>query len=139
MEEWKLIEEFPNYEVSVLGKVRRKCNGRLLSVRPSVKYYYVVALRKDNRTLHRFVHTLVGRTFLPEYREGLFILHREEELPFPQINYLTNLFVGTKKDNNRDAIEKGRHVPYFLKVDCTGENNPSAVLSLKKLGRLTNK
>lgn len=54
------------------------------------------------------IHTLVGREFLTDYREGLLILHRSETLSFPQIVSADNLYVGTQSVNNRDCVEKGR-------------------------------
>jgi len=87
--------------------------GRIFSthyyrwVKPSkgVSYYWSINYKKTTYPLH----TLVGRTFLTEYQEGLLILHKEEELPYPQINYLSNLWVGTWSDNNQDTWNKGRN------------------------------
>lgn len=128
MELWKPISGFPLYEVSTLGKVRSIKTGKLLSSRTSTLYYSAVTLRLNGRPKQRWVHTLVGRNFLEGYEDGLFILHKDETLPNPEINYLDNLFLGTKQDNNRDAIKKGRHKPHFSTRDNSGENNYSAVL-----------
>ena len=49
----------------------------------------------------------MGRNFLP-WKDGLFVLHKKETLPYPQINYLNNLWIGTKKDNSIDREEKNR-------------------------------
>ncbi|QIN97031.1 hypothetical protein [Synechococcus phage MA10] len=128
MELWKPISGFPLYEVSTLGKVRSIKTGKLLSSRSSILYYSAVTLRQNGKPKHRWVHTLVGRNFLEGYEDGLFILHKDETLPNPEINYLDNLFLGTKKDNIRDAIKKGRNKPHFSTRDNSGENNYSAVL-----------
>lgn len=128
MELWKPIDGFPLYEVSTLGKVRSIKTGKLLSSRSSTLHYSAVTLRLDGKPKHRWVHTLVGRNFLGDYEDGLFILHKDETLPNPEINYLDNLFVGTKLDNNRDAIRKGRSIPHFSTRNNSGENNYSAVL-----------
>jgi hypothetical protein len=68
------------------------------------RYYYHCYL--DGKQ-HR-IHLLVGRNFLPEYKKGLFILHKDETLSYPEINYLENLFVGTNSDNMKDMWSKGR-------------------------------
>jgi len=38
----------------------------------------------------------------------MFILHKDETLPYPQINYIDNLYVGTNGDNMKDMWEKQR-------------------------------
>jgi hypothetical protein len=63
MEEWKTIQEFPNYEVSNLGNVRNKKHQIL---KPSLTNNYLhLCLRKDNKTYTRALHKLVCQTFIP--------------------------------------------------------------------------
>ena len=45
---------------------------------------------------------------MPEYEEGMLILHKDEALPFPEINYVENLWCGTQSDNRKDCVKKGR-------------------------------
>ena len=72
-------------------------------------YTWEIKLWKDGKNHSTHIHTLVGRHFCEDYKQGLFILHKDETLPYPQINYLPNLFVGTQKDNVDDKFAKGRH------------------------------
>ena len=55
-------------------------------------------------------HTLVGRAFLEDYKPGMFILHKDETLPYPEINHADNLWVGTHSDNMRDMWAKKRRI-----------------------------
>lgn len=80
-EEWRTIEEFPDYEVSSIGNVRSK--ERIVEKSGdgkgsgSVRYcsvmktqavfngYRGVGLSKDKKLYRRFVHRLVGIAFIP--------------------------------------------------------------------------
>lgn len=69
MEEWKTIEEYPEYEVSNLGRVRslyyrkktKTPNLQLLKPALGSHGYYVVNIRQKTYCVHR----LVAETFLP--------------------------------------------------------------------------
>lgn len=63
MEIWKQILDFPEYEVSSLGRVRN-CNGYILQGTVTREGYRVVGLRKDFKTYTKKVSRLVGLSFL---------------------------------------------------------------------------
>ena len=86
-EEVKPLKEYPGYFITSMGRVWSVFGYRFLSIHLHRKYYYCVKIK--GKSLE--VHTLVGRNFLPEYREGLHICHKEETLPYPEINYKENL------------------------------------------------
>lgn len=62
-EEWKQIEEFPAYEVSSLGNVRRA--GKMLKGRQDKCGYLRTGLYKDGRQYRRSIHRLVALAFIP--------------------------------------------------------------------------
>lgn len=107
-EEWKEVDGYDNYIITSKGKVWNR--SRYVWLRPirCHSYYWRICLSKNGRTINHTLHTLLGRHFLEDYREGLYILHKDETLAFPQINYIDNLFVGTPEDNTQDMIKKGR-------------------------------
>ena len=107
-EEAKPISGFPGYFITSWGRVYSLHNNKWLKLAFRPPYYYNFYLFQDGKKRKCHSHTLVGRNFLPEWREGLFILHRDETLPFPEINFPENLWVGSQKDNVRDAVRKGR-------------------------------
>ena len=108
-EEVKPLEEHPGYFITSLGRVWSMKHYKFLSPSNTTGYYWFVGMRgKGNSYRYYNIHSLVGRAFIPEYREGLHILHKKETLPYPQINYVENLWVGTQADNNRDRDSKGR-------------------------------
>ncbi len=108
-EEWKVINGYDDYIITTKGRVWSKKTSRWMKPTPvSGTYYWTTGLRKNNKNHTTKIHMIVGRNFLPDYKEGLDILHREEELPFPEINYVDNLWVGTDIENHYDRAKKGR-------------------------------
>jgi len=99
---------FPGYFITNRGRVWSEHSYRWLAITKTHSYYYSVRVGgKAAKNLP--LHTLVGRSFLPEWEDGLLICHRDEELSFPEINFVENLWVGTSSDNNKDAFAKGRN------------------------------
>jgi NUMOD4 motif len=65
LETWEIIEEFPDYMVSDLGRVANRSTGQLLTM--SLVQYGVptVGLMRDDKQHRRSVPMLVAKTFLP--------------------------------------------------------------------------
>lgn len=101
-----------NYYITSYGRMwsvkRPKVKGGWKVTTKSRKYYRTYSYIDDNnvRTC-RMVHTLVGRHYLP-WKEGMFILHKDETLSEPYVNRLDNLWLGTQKENIQDCYNKGR-------------------------------
>ena len=66
-EEWKQIENFPLYEVSSIGNVRRMTRGKYRYLRPHLNDngYYEVALSINGIVKHQRIHRLVALCFVP--------------------------------------------------------------------------
>jgi hypothetical protein len=72
-EHWKIIAGFEAYEVSDLGRVRRRLPGnssqavvgKLLKPSPNSRGYLQVALYRDRKPYYPYVHRLVAQAFLP--------------------------------------------------------------------------
>ena len=114
-EEVKLIKNHPGYFITTKGRVwsnRGKGNrSKWLTPTKGKKYYWCVTLWDvNNKRKGLKIHTLVGRHFLNEYKSGLLILHKDENLGCPEINYLENLWVGTNQDNIMDMYSKNRYI-----------------------------
>jgi hypothetical protein len=111
-EECKELKEYPGYFITSKGRVWSsvKGNGRWLSPYKQWKYYWGVMIGgKDGG--NKLLHQLVGRNFIKEYKEGMYILHKNETLNYPDVNFLDNLYVGTQKDNiiDKNIKNRGRH------------------------------
>lgn len=65
-EEWKTIEEFPDYQVSTLGRVKSLKFGKekIKSLLKSKDGYDRIRLHKDGKGITKLVSRLVAKTFL---------------------------------------------------------------------------
>src|SRR4051812_28631191 len=103
MEEWREIPEFPQYEVSNHGQVRR--GGRTLSPYPEKKDYLRVTLSVNGKRYKKLVHVLVARAFLGPCPDGHEVNHIDLD---PTNNFSNNLEYLTPLENNRHSFTNGR-------------------------------
>jgi len=104
MEEWKVITEFSNYEVSNMGRVRR--GNRFIGSK--LRHGYIrVCPRKDGQTHYRYVHQLVLEEFVGSCPDGMECRHIDGD---PSNNELSNLKWGTHKENCEDTVSHGRTI-----------------------------
>ena len=108
MENWKKIKDFEDlYEVSNIGRVRRKTTKRL--IKPSivgnrVKYYQVQLYRNKKRT-HVYVHRLVYQAFIGELQKDLQVDHIDNN-PFNNcVNNLQQL--DNRANSSKDKTDVG--------------------------------
>ena len=86
MEEWRKVEEFPNYSVSNLGRVRNDNTNTILNPWKLVSGYRSVTFPGKNS---RLVHRIVADAFIPNL------------LKKPQVNHIN----GIKDDNRVENLE----------------------------------
>ena len=98
----------PGYYITNYGKIYSTLTHNWIEGKLKPPYYYAIELYCNGVKYKQYIHTIVGRNFLPEYQPGLNILHKNENLSYPEINYYTNLWVGNDKDNTVDRCKKGR-------------------------------
>jgi hypothetical protein len=65
MEEYKIIKDFPNYQVSNFGNVRNKNTGRILKPGINGRGYFNINLYKDSIVCSKKIHKLVAEYFIP--------------------------------------------------------------------------
>lgn len=63
--EWRIIEEFPNYEITIDGKIRHIKKKKIRKISKGARGYPVVSMRKDGKSYLRTIHVLIARTFIP--------------------------------------------------------------------------
>ena len=65
LENWRTIENFPEYAVSDHGRVRSNKSGRILSLNDNQFGVVQVGLMRDGVQYHRSVPLLVAKAFIP--------------------------------------------------------------------------
>ncbi len=110
---WKVVEDYPNYEVSNMGKVYNKKFKRFLSKGGNT--YKHITLCSDGFTYCVNIHRLVAKAFIPN------------PLNKPQVNHIdgnksnnnvNNLEWCTPKENHQHAVRTGL-------TKLKGEDNPN--------------
>lgn len=105
-EQWKIITEATNYEISNLGNVRNSITGKLLKGRLSKSGYLQVSIKliNTNNFTNKYIHRLVGIYWIenPEHKRE--INHKDGN---KTNNCVDNLEWVTCSENNMHAINTG--------------------------------
>lgn len=142
MENWKMINDFPDYEVSNLGNIRNIKTQKIL--KPYKSYYlkmpgyekYKVKLYKDKKAYNRSIHQLVAKAFLeiPERNPDGTLL----DLKTLQINHI-DFNTSNNKVSNLEWVDSGynnraRELAKPIKCIETNEVFPCSYYASKKYG-----
>lgn len=102
METWKVINDFPNYEISNFGNIRNKT--KLLKIVPNKQGYNIVVLCNGIRKTIN-VHRLVAAAFVPNPENKPCVDHIDGDRAN---NHADNLRWVTAKENCNNPITKSR-------------------------------
>ncbi len=105
---WKNVEDYPGYEVSNIGRVRKttafpRMGIRVKILRPQniMNGYLVVRLFKSREEIHnKAIHRLVAMAFVDGFKEGLEVNHKDGNR---QNSAWTNLEWVTPSDNQKQS------------------------------------
>lgn len=78
MEEWKIIEDFPNYSISNKGNVLNNKTGNIISQQKQYNGYYSVSMWKDRKKYRKSIHRLVAKAFIPNPNNFPVVNHKDE-------------------------------------------------------------
>ena len=133
-EVWLNIKNYPNYEISSLGRVK-SLNYKNTKVEKLIKPiklkngYLQVNLYANNKMHHKYVHRLVAEAFLDNPNNLPQINHKDENT---QNNIVDNLEYCDAKYNNNYGTHNKR-------VSASQQNNPKKskpILQYNKQGNL---
>jgi len=138
IEEWKSVPDWPEYEVSSEGNVRRATKGTATfpgkRLRPGTNPktgYLVVALCRRSKATTRTVHGLVARAFLgpPPFARAE-VAHGDGVRANARVG---NLRWATRLENMRDMVAHGNSGKANRKLSV---EQVSAIFRLRNSGRL---
>ena len=102
-EEWKQIQEYPNFEVSNHGRVRNIEKDKVISNSRNKHGYYTVRLAKDGIQKTHNLHSLVARYFVPNPFRLIVVDHIDRN----RLNNLySNLRFCTQQQNARNISSR---------------------------------
>lgn len=126
---WKVVKNYPDYEVSDKGQVRSYKKGYLHLLKPgSNGNYPLVFLYNEKGRVVIYIHTLVLEAFVgfcPMYYEAN---HKDGH---KANNYVSNLEWITSSQNKKHAYQMDLRRPTCNFKDITGENHPHTKLKNK--------
>lgn len=98
-EEWKIIKDFPNYEVSTLGRIRK--DNYIMKFPNDKDGYLKTALRNENGRRYFRVHRIVAETFLENPEKKPVVNHKNGK---KDDNKLSNLEWCTISENTKHGF-----------------------------------
>jgi hypothetical protein len=116
VEQWRVVDEAPSYEVSTLGNVRHIKRGHLNPIQGDEGYLDVNLCRLGDKKIRRRVHRLVLAAWIPNPEEKPCVDHINR---IRSDNRLENLRWVTHAENNenqeRKDIRRGRAIVQLSK------------------------
>lgn len=106
-EVWAEIPDYPNYAVSNYGEVVNIKFGRSLTPRPNKYGYLHVILFKNGMRTEWYIHQLVARVFLGDFRVGLQVQHIDGDK--------SNNFVGNLRLRGGGAFIEKNYKPTHIR------------------------
>ena len=97
-EDWKEIEEFPNYMISRFGQIYSKRVNHILQPLNNIDGYICYALMKNKKRKNVNVNRLVAKAFIPNPENKTSVIHIDGDYTN---NIWTNLKWGYRSDSDR--------------------------------------
>ena len=119
-EEWRNLSEFPNYQVSNIGRVRNSITGRILNLSISNCGYVLVQLRKSKKSFMRNVHRLVALAFIENPHNKSCVDHINR---LKTDNTITNLRWSTRSETCKTKAKRANTASSFIGVVWHGYGN----------------
>lgn len=120
MEQWKIIDESPDYEISNYGRVKSNKRNRALILSPRVDGcgYYRVSLSTNGKSKDYRINVLVAKYFIDNPENKLTVNHKDGN---KQNNHYTNLEWATYSEQMYHAYNMGLKIPRYNRQFLTDD------------------
>jgi len=110
-ENWKILDNFSNYEISSFGNLRNKITGYIL--KPCIKSGYLCSnlTNDDKKSKTMKIHRLVGLSFIPNPENKYTINHKDHN---KLNNNLNNLEWSTATEQNKHKRKPKKEVQELI-------------------------
>jgi hypothetical protein len=120
VEQYKIIKDFENYEVSNLGNIINNKTGRILKPQIDTHGYYRVNLRNDGNTYAKKIHKLVAEYFIANPYNKQCVDHIDNN---KLNNNISNLRYCTQQENCMNSKLSSRNTSNFKGVSYHKQRN----------------
>lgn len=87
IDNWKMVADFPDYEVSDTGKIRSIITKRILKPSINKNGYYSISLYKSKKATRKIFHRIVAKEWV------------DNSLNKPCVNHIDGVKINNHKDN----------------------------------------
>lgn len=101
-DKWTTLKKYPNYEITVYGKIRNKLNNKIQKGGLNHSGYVVYGLKNDKGNHREKAHRLVAETFIDNPKNREIVNHKNG---IKTDNRVENLEWCTRLENNQHAFE----------------------------------
>ena len=113
---WKIIEEYPIYDVSNFGNIRNNKTNYVMKLQKNYSGYMKISLKKEDKSYNCIVHRLVAKTFIPNPYNKPTVNHIDRD---KTNNNVFNLEWATMSEQNYHlALTNKKEKPINYKPVC---------------------
>ena len=102
---WKQVPDYPNYEVSDEGRVRRASTLRPVAVVFNREGYAYVCLHRNKKRKNFRLHRLVAKVFCPNYSDDCVVHHKDTDRTNNRAENLNTLCFACHNEAHKDFEE----------------------------------
>lgn len=103
-EEWKQIDEFPNYQASTMGRFRNGLTGKLMGGTVSHNGYLHVGFILNGKQHTKLSHRIIAATFLEKPSDSHEVVNHKNKIRHD--NRASNLEWSTRSENAKHSWRK---------------------------------
>lgn len=131
---WKIIKNFPSYQVSNLGRIKSLKFGKEKILRQSItKEYLKVRLYKNKKSYNTEIHRLVYETFKNKLKNNYIVHHINENKKDNFIDNLKQKLYLTHIIDHHIGKKHSNKTKYKMSMSKKGKDSPNRKLIVQDI------